>query len=77
MLNDKSDPRPRHSGVKMEAILVRNSMEKGGIFCWRHGTWILLKKGVFLAVNPNGFVKKGMFFRKVNLHGFKNTKGCD
>ena len=35
----------------------------------------LLKKGVFLAVNLHGFVKKGCVFRKDNLHEFGNTKG--
>ncbi len=30
----------RHSGAKMEAMVVCNSMEKRGMCCWRHGPWI-------------------------------------
>ena len=36
----------QHSDAKMEAMLVCNSMKKGGIFCGRHGPWICKKGGL-------------------------------
>ena len=48
----------QHCGSKMEAMLVRNSMEKGGIF-W-HGPWICKKGGIF-GSQPPRICKFSMF----------------
>ena len=62
-------PQARHCGAKMEAVLVCNSMEKGGIFCGRHGPWIG-KKGASFGSQPPWILNVSTFFHK---KGVKDT----
>ncbi len=64
-------PRVQHSNAKMEAMLVCGSMENGGMFCLRHGPWTFKKRGCFWQPSSMDLWKKGVFFRKGNLHGLE------
>ncbi len=58
--------RARHCIMKMEAMLVCSSMEKGCIFWYGHGPWICKKWGVSES-QPPWILKKGVFSTTVYL----------
>ncbi len=52
-------PQSLQSSPKVEHMLVRICMEKGGIFWLEAWSMDSNKKGVFLKVDLHGFLKKG------------------
>ena len=56
-------------------MLVCNSMEEEGIFCWRHGPWICQKGGVSGSQPPWICKKKGCFSGRATSMNLKIQKG--